>query len=146
MSPTAPSRRTNPAEEAATKAMRSEVRALLKLKRTPFEDKLMKLFTRDELVSLYRRSVGLQKDVPNDAVARHFIPYLLGYAIPDDVQPRARPRDAAPEPSTHRYRPRAFPPHSSPNPSRSWPRPKSRRRSRFVSLPRAVYSPLLEHL
>ena len=70
MSPTAPSRRTNPAEEAATKAMRSEVRALLKLKRTPFEDKLMKLFTRDELVSLYRRSVGLQKDVPNDAVAR----------------------------------------------------------------------------
>lgn len=30
----------------------------------------MKLFTRDELVSLYRRSVGLQKDVPNDAVAR----------------------------------------------------------------------------
>lgn len=29
----------------------------------------MKLFTRDELVSLYRRSVGLQKDVPNDAVA-----------------------------------------------------------------------------
>ena len=70
MSPAAPSRRTNPAEEAATKAMRSEVRALLKLKRTPFEDKLMKLFTRDELVSLYRRSVGLQKDVPNDAVAR----------------------------------------------------------------------------
>lgn len=70
MSPSAPSRRTNPAEEAATKAMRSEVRALLKLKRTPFEDKLMKLFTRDELVSLYRRSVGLQKDVPNDAVAR----------------------------------------------------------------------------
>ena len=59
---------------------------------------------------------------------------------------RARPRDAAPEPSTRRYRPRAFPPHSSPNPSRSWPRPKSRRRSRFVSLPRAVYSPLLEHL
>ena len=70
MSPTAPSRRTNPAEEATTKAMRSEVRALLKLKRTPFEDKLMKLFTRDELISLYRRSVGLQKDVPNDAVAR----------------------------------------------------------------------------
>lgn len=70
MSPTVPSRRTNPAEEAATKAMRSEVRALLKLKRTPFEDKLMKLFTRDELISLYRRSVGLQKDVPNDAVAR----------------------------------------------------------------------------
>ena len=70
MSPAAPSRRTNPAEKAATKAMRSEVRALLKLKRTPFEDKLMKLFTRDELVSLYRRSVGLQKDVPNDAVAR----------------------------------------------------------------------------
>jgi hypothetical protein len=30
----------------------------------------MKLFTRDELISLYRRSVGLQKDVPNDAVAR----------------------------------------------------------------------------
>ena len=70
MSPAAPSRRTNPAEKAATKAMRAEVRALLKLKRTPFEDKLMKLFTRDELVSLYRRSVGLQKDVPNDAVAR----------------------------------------------------------------------------
>jgi hypothetical protein len=31
MSPTAPSRRTNPAEKAATKAMRAEVRALLKL-------------------------------------------------------------------------------------------------------------------
>lgn len=39
--------------------MRSEVRALLRLKRTPFEDKLMKLFTRDELVSLYRRSEGV---------------------------------------------------------------------------------------
>ena len=59
MSPTAPSRRTRPAEKAATKAMRSEVRALLRLKRTPFEDKLMKLFTRDELVSLYRRSEGV---------------------------------------------------------------------------------------
>ena len=30
----------------------------------------MNLFTRDELISLYRRSVGLQKAVPNDAVAR----------------------------------------------------------------------------
>ena len=69
--PAAPQRAHLTANEAtaAKKAVRAELNALLKLKRKPFEDLLMDLYSRDQLMTLHRRSLGM-KDAKDDWLVR----------------------------------------------------------------------------
>ena len=69
--PAAPQRAHLTANEAtaAKKAVRAELNALLKLKRKPFEDLLMDLYSRDQLMTLHRRSIGM-KDAKDDWLVR----------------------------------------------------------------------------
>jgi len=67
-----PATRTNPkrpSDAAAKQAVRAELNALLKLKRKPFEDLLMDLYSRDQLMTLHRRSIGM-KDAKDDWLVR----------------------------------------------------------------------------
>lgn len=55
---------------AVNKALRAEMSALLKLKRKPFEDLLMDLYSRDQLIALHRRIHGVPTNREDDPLAR----------------------------------------------------------------------------